>query len=208
MKTFSNRIKRTALLLIVLALEILMTFHQGLAQNGNGNGQKPDPVSIVNPLPLPVTGSVGITGTPTVNVQSSDANPIIVKESQVQNAFSSPPLQISIAAAGPSAPPDPSGTRYAITSVTLDNGTNFPQTLSLAAVAVGVVTSNSCRFPANQQASAAGPTLRAPAQSTVQLTFPTPFITDAVNGTVVCLVASGTGGVGSTWSAVGYKILP
>ena len=45
----------------------------------NSNGQDSAPVTIVGPLPVPVTTE--ITGTPTVNVASSEGNPVYVKDS-------------------------------------------------------------------------------------------------------------------------------
>jgi hypothetical protein len=66
-----------------------------------------------------------------------------------------------------------------------------------------------CAFPVDNLASAAGPELVVPPQSTVHITFPQPFLTDAVAGTNVCLQAFGSGAfIGVKWSAVGYKILP
>jgi hypothetical protein len=40
------------------------------------------------------------------------------------------------------------------------------------------------------------------------LTFPQPFITAPVSGSVCLIAISAAPVVGTTWSAVGYKILP
>src|SRR5688572_15979244 len=53
MKQFRNRAIGIAMLLTLAAVGVLMTAHQGSAQNGNPNPGSA-PVNIVSPLPLPV----------------------------------------------------------------------------------------------------------------------------------------------------------
>jgi hypothetical protein len=122
-------------------------------------------------------------------------------------AFSFPPKQISLVPAGNLVAPDPSKTRYAITSFTVSNGTTQVATAHLTAFASSASLTN-CGFIFNTVASAAGPEVTVPPNSTVSLTFPTPFVTNAVSGKDVCLAASGNAFIPQTWSVTGYKLLP
>jgi hypothetical protein len=140
---------------------------------------------------------------------------------RVGPSFTIPPVQPAGAPTGsPLMTPDPSGTQYAITSVTVSNAgggaeccTAEPRTLTLIAVAFSTAENNTCRLLHLGYVEAApGPKVTVPAQDTVHVTFPQPYITAPVNGPLVCLGATAefvTGGTaGLTWSAVGYKILP
>jgi hypothetical protein len=122
------------------------------------------------------------------------------------NWFSYPPQQASIASAGSTGvKPDPSGTRYAITSFTVNN-----PSASLATIRLTAFASNSawtdCGVLFNVDDSAPGPEMTIAPSSTVELTFPTPFIIKRVIGTNVCLGAGGNGFAGLKWSAVGYRL--
>ena len=113
--------------------------------------------------------------------------------------------------------PDPSGTQYAITSVTVSNagggvGAAEPRTLTLFAVAFSAAENDTCRLlHLGFVEWAPGPKVTVPPLDTVHITFPEPYITAPVNGPLVCLGATAetaTNTIGLTWSAVGYKILP
>jgi hypothetical protein len=200
----TKRLRVPSLTVLVLAL-------YGVTAGAAG----PDPginVTVTNPPsnPVPVTGSLNVSGGLTVNNPASAPVPIAGVVGAIPllpaNAFTIPPTQPSLSFAGSVTPPDPSGTRYAISSVTVTNPTGASGVLIVRAEATAV-TAN-CRFIFNEVASADGPTIYVPAQSTVQVTFPQPYVTAAISGPQVCLAAGGFGTVGATWSAVGYKILP
>jgi len=140
---------------------------------------------------------------------------------RVGPSFTIPPVQgVSVAPTGsPLMTPDPSGTQYAITSMTVSNagggvggGTAGPVTLTLIAVAFGTLENNTCRLLHLGFAEAApGPKVTVPPLDTIHITFPQPYITAPVTGPFVCLGATAetaTGSIGLTWSAVGYRILP
>jgi len=139
---------------------------------------------------------------------------------RVGPSFTIPPLGAGGAPTGsPLMTPDPSGTQYAITSVTVSNasgglqgGPAEPVTLTLIAVAFSTAENNTCRLlHLGFVETAPGPTVTVSPQDTVHLTFPQPYITAPVIGPLVCLGATSitTGAArGITWSAVGYKILP
>jgi hypothetical protein len=177
----------------------------------------PDPgvnVTVTNTRsnPVPVTGSLGVTGGVTINNPESAPIPVAGVVGAIPllptTAFTIPPQQLSIALAGSSTQPvDPSGTRYAISSITVTNPTPNSSEVVLVAIAFNFSTTD-CGFLANEVARAAAPKIAVPPQATVQLTFPQPYVTAAVAGPHVCLSAGGGGYTGMTWSAVGYKILP
>jgi hypothetical protein len=126
-------------------------------------------------------------------------------------AFTIPPTTAALSAQGSTTMlGDPPGTRYAITSFTATNESLVQaQTVKIQAKSGSV--SGSCQLLFNVQDQKAGPIAVVPVGSTVQLTFPQPFVTEALTGGPnVCLVGSGdpTAYVGLSWSVVGYKILP
>src|SRR5205085_7177042 len=87
---------------------------------------------------------------------------------------------------------DPSGTRYAISSVTVTNpSATASGEVSIRAEAFTVNTPD-CRFISNEVAHADGPQLHVPPATTVHVTFPQPFVTAAVTGPQVCLGLSST----------------
>ena len=91
----------------------------------------------------------------------------------------------------------------------MTNPTASSGLISISAVAFNFPASSCGNSVVNIVARGAGPKLFVPATATIQLTFPQPFVTAAVTGPQVCLVASGFAPVGGiSWSAVGHKILP
>lgn len=140
-------------------------------------------------------------------IVNTPVNPVPVMPVVPATQFSPAPVALSLSLQGMFVDPDPSGTRYAITSVTVSNPTAVSYTVIVKAVAVAIAPS--CRSAANQQAFADGPVVTVSPNSTAHVTFPIPFVTAPVSGTFVCLVAAGTNApVGATWSAVGYRLLP
>src|SRR5262245_3807560 len=180
----------TAVFIAVLVITVPVQ-----AQNGNGQGQGgPPPVTINNTTanPVPVNGLVGAV--------------LLLP----QNAFSLVPTQPVTSFSGTDVEPDPVGTRYAISSITVTNPTAGDGTMSILAQAASI-TVTTCRFSSFGAAGAgSGPQIYVPAKTTIQITFPQPYVTAPVTatGNQICLVAGGFGFVGATWSAVGYKLLP
>jgi hypothetical protein len=92
MNRFKNQLIVAAVFALLAAIGTIMNSHQVAAQPGPPGGMA---VNIVNPLPVPVTGSttvsgtvaatqsgswnVGITGTPTINFTNTAATPIFVR---------------------------------------------------------------------------------------------------------------------------------
>ena len=164
---------------------------------------RPVEALIVNPpgQPVPVTAPVPIAVTAPA--------PLPVSIVSNRQSFTFPPVAGTLTTQGPNAPADPSGTQYAITSVTVTNTAGVAQQLVMRAVAGEVSSSGGCRLPFNVVQTAPGPLVVVPANSTVHLSFPEPFVTAAVNGTAVCLAAHADPAIiNVTWSAVGYKIVP
>src|SRR6516225_4594310 len=80
-------------------------------------------VNIINPLPVPVTGTLSVT-------------PVLPARS-----FTIPPTPIFGSQGGStSQTPDPSGTRYAITSVTVTNNNTVTDDVQLLATAFSATT--------------------------------------------------------------------
>jgi len=150
------------------------------------DAEKPTDVAIVSSVPLTVSGNVA---------------PVLPA-----NAFTHPPSQVFLVPSGAAVPPDPSGTRYAISAFVVSNPTSVETEVTLRAKAG--TTSASCSFLFNEVANANGPKMTVQPHSTGSLTFPVPYVTDAVAGPQVCLTAAGNNTTGMNWSAVGYKILP
>src|SRR5262249_39112767 len=73
MKRFKNHLFAAALLSALAIIGAIMNSHQAAAQ-GPPNGLA---VNIVNPVPVPVTGSLGITGTPNVPVTNPATTPVL-----------------------------------------------------------------------------------------------------------------------------------
>ena len=164
---------------------------------------RPVEALIVNPpgQPVPVTAPVPIAVTAPA--------PLPVSIVSNRQSFTFPPVAGTLTTQGPNAPADPSGTQYAITSVTVTNTSTSPQTLTMRAVAGEVAAGSGCRLPFNVVQTAPGPVVVVPATGTVHLSFPEPFVTAAVTGTAVCLAAhADPATINLTWSAVGYRIVP
>lgn len=174
---------------------VVVLLSTGAASAGAQGALRPVDAVIVNSTANPVPVSV--------------VNPIPVSVLSAGVPFTLPPIQLSLALAGGEVAPDPSGTQYAITSLTVVNPSSSVVSIVLRATATEGASNNSCRFVFNQQAAAAGPELVVPPHGTGHVTFPQPYITAPVAGTYVCLVAGGDPAViGVKWSAVGYKIIP
>ena len=220
MRTIKNRLFAAAIIAGLAVIGSVMNSRQSTLQGAGGPTVTIDQAQ----LPLPVQGSlgisgsvaatqsgpwnVGITGTPTVNINNT-VNPFRVLITSPANAFSTSPQQVVLGRGGdPNLTPDPSGTRYAISSFTVSNPTSITSEIHMSADAVNSSPTNCGLSPINVVADAQGPRLTVGAQSTGALTFPQPFITAPVSGLAVCLMADGNNLSGMTWSAVGYKILP
>jgi hypothetical protein len=122
--------------------------------------------------------------------------------------LSYPPQQsAAISRGNATVQPDPSGTRYAITSFTVNNAAASTVTVRLAAFAQNSAPAN-CSSVTVPDDSAAGPEVTVAAGTTVEVTFPTPFITPKVSGTSVWLAGGGNGLAGVKWSAAGYRLAP
>jgi hypothetical protein len=142
-------------------------------------------------------------------VSNPPASPVPVTVISPANQFSLSPVQLTLTYQGAFAAPDPSGTRYAITSVTVSNPLVTHVNVAFRAYAVEYA-SPTCRNMANAQNFSDGPEITVSPFSTTHITFSQPFITGAVTGTFVCLAAVGlnTAQTGMKWSAVGYKLNP
>lgn len=139
-------------------------------------------------------------------VINSAAQPVPVTVIEEGSPFTIAPVQVALALQGGFVPIDPSGTRYAISSVTVSNATGTASTVSFYAVAFSSLGAN-CRLPANAVEQTDGPVVVVGPYSTAHIAFPEPFITAAVNGPGVCLVAGGSPAqIPITWSAVGRRV--
>jgi hypothetical protein len=209
MKKFKNPIIAAAVLAGLGLIGSLMNSNQAVLQAAGGPTVTIDPAQ----LPLQVTGSTTVAGT-VAATQSGAWNVGILGTPKVQlmlpaNAFTIPPTPLSSAGGGDSnSTPDPSGTSYAITSVSVSNPTGAAGEVTISAFATSANLSNCGQVPVNGSI-APGPRLTVQANSTTSLTFPQPYVTAAVSGPHVCLGASSfNGGIGETWSVVGYRVLP
>jgi hypothetical protein len=169
-------------------------------------------VAALQPVPSaaqpPKGFDVTVTNSATEPVPIYVVHPVSTTPVSPGESFTIAPKQLSQVLAGGQLAPDPSGTRYAITSLTGVNPSAEPVTIITRAIAVGGVSPD-CRFAFNQEDATDGPEIRIPANDTVHIAFPQPFVTAAVTGTQVCLVAGGNPSyIGVKWSVTGYKILP
>jgi hypothetical protein len=80
--------------------------------------------------------------------------------------------------------PDPGGTHYAITSISVDNSGSSPALAELQGV-YGTATPN-CDFPDGFQGSR-GPRLIVPGNDSRTISFPQPFVIDPQPGSNACL---------------------
>jgi hypothetical protein len=154
------------------------------------------PVTVVNTTanPVPVTGnvsgSVTITGTPTVQVTGT-----------VETQTAIPSAAFSNSKGGVVSGPDPAGTSYAITSVTVANGGTEPILLPSVVAAYG--PTGDCVQFTGPFLTSEGPGIVIPAEGSVHLSFPQPFVLAARPGAVSCLRTS-TGSLIFV-SVVGYR---
>jgi len=183
------------ILFVTLVVAVMVSFPLGAWGTVTGS-----PV-FVRDLHNGITAAVDTTGSLQTKVANLNGLPA--------HSFSLPPTQVYNAVDGsPSVKPDPPGTRYAITSVTVVNPTPT-STFTVQIVALGFsYPVTNCGSPSDDVEQSDGPTIVAPPNSTTHLTFPEPFLTRTVAGPEVCLASTGMVNYGVTWSAVGWKAIP
>jgi hypothetical protein len=100
--------------------------------------------------------------------------------------------------------PDPAGTNYAITSITVANPNATPAQVDVFAK---YGTTNDCQtFPTGLPKEFIGPYIEVPANDTVHLDFPQPFVVSAQAGDNSCLVSNLDGNPqGDVITVVGYR---
>ena len=135
--------------------------------------------------PVPVTGTVSV------------GNTVETRAGIPSGAFS------VVSSGGLVSGPDPEGTSYAITSVTVANSSST----SVQALLDGVYATTSDCTNFTGASITRGPRVRVPAGETVHLSFPQPFVLSARPGEAACLL---TGGAGAdvTFTLVGYRLPP
>jgi hypothetical protein len=173
-------------------------------------------ICIIGGLALfPIGAAAVVTGSNTFVTDASTGKHVRVDASGALRTWALPanwftlgPQAGAIAPSGsPNVLPSPSGTRFAISSFTVTNGSGTALTFSLNAYAMSGTLPH-CGNLSNVLVIADGPVVTVGANSTVSLTYPTPFITSRISGTSVCLAAGGSGNAGLTWAATGYALLP
>jgi len=134
MNRFKNHLIAAGLLSVLAIIGTIMNSHRVAAQ-GPPTGMS---VNIVNPLPVPVTGTVGVTGTQNVNVANPATAPVLFLNVNDPGRI---PYQKVISAKGPflTFPAVPSGHRLVLqhVSINLSIGNALATTQ-----AVGVVYNN------------------------------------------------------------------
>lgn len=75
MRTFKNYLTAAAALALV-GLAVSVIYPDRASAQG---GRPPTPVEIVAPVPVPISGNVGITGTAAVQVGNNAANPVLIR---------------------------------------------------------------------------------------------------------------------------------
>jgi hypothetical protein len=173
-------------------------------------------VAVILAVAVPVGASAAVNGNPVFLTDATsgkhagiDPNGNLkVQAATPSTQFSIPPTPLWVGTAGPyELKPDPSGTRYVISSFTVDNQSNQVTTARLGAFGVDTATSG-CRFTTGGWDAKYGPSLTVQPGTTGTLTFPQPFVIAAVKYPKVCLEVTGEGVPATTWTAVGYKVLP
>jgi hypothetical protein len=159
----------------------------------------------VNVGNLPTTQAVTVTGTPNVNVVNT---PTVQINGTVQTQTGIPATAFSkiVLVNGPVvlSGPNPAGTRYAITSLTVTNDglTSIPGTGLLQGV-YGSTTD--CSLFTSAISPSAGPQAVVAPNTTVHLSFPQPFVIIPKAGANSCLVASNiAGGASVIITVVGF----
>jgi len=118
--------------------------------------------------------------------------------------FSLPPQQVAATPGGATTmKPEPSGTRYAITSFTVSNPSTQTFTVQVKAISATIISGGGCGFIANAVHTVSGPVIVVGPNSTVSLTYPQPFVLSAT-GAPECLAVGGGNVIGEQWSLVGY----
>ena len=197
MKTWS-RVLGLALCASVLAILSVPTSSRAVDPGPPGGLN----VNVVNtPLPVTgtVTGSVSITGTPNVNVINTPKVQV-TGTVETQTAIPSGAFSVTDTTFAPLLGPDPAGTSYAITSVTLANLASIAQEAGVEGI---YGTTSNCITFTSLTSSRQGPLVIVPANATVHLSFPQPFVIAAQSGAVSCLVPLGSSIV--KYTVVGFK---
>ena len=182
---------------ILFGAVVLLTPYSGHGQPPPGPGQPTQNVKVVNTEsePMPVTGSVNVLNPVTVSGSVNVSNPVTVSGTvDVGNtvlfksvipdgafSFSVPgqPLRIS--------GPDPAGTSYAITSMTVLNNANSGLAFAWLKGYWGTLNSNCESVGPGLTQTASGPFALLRSGETIHLTFPQPFILPAKAGSNACL---------------------
>src|SRR5262245_24385577 len=103
MNSFRKKQLIGACMFAVIAAAVTTLTHSRPASAENPNAGSA-PVTIVNPLPLPVTGSTTVSGT----VAATQNGTWTVNVAGPQNPFTIPPDQVTTSAGGAPVPPAPS----------------------------------------------------------------------------------------------------
>jgi hypothetical protein len=77
---FKNRLVVVLLFAVVAVAVTLLNFRQAAAQTTPPPGGGSAPVTIVNPIPLPVTGTVGFASGSSINVSNPATSPVFVRD--------------------------------------------------------------------------------------------------------------------------------
>jgi len=193
MKGF-NKVFRVVLCMSVLAVTLSVPATRaagppsGLDVNVVNTSSNPVPVTLQGAGT--VSGSVAITNTPNVNVANT---PTVHVSGTVQTQTGIPSGAFSLLFTGLSeqetvSGPDPAGTSYAITSLTMAN------TSSISSGVVSLIgswgTTSDCSIVSGTVNKTFGPFVVVPANATVHLSFPQPFVHAAQPGAVSCLVVN------------------
>jgi hypothetical protein len=141
-----------------------------------------------------------------VLVVNTETNPVPVTvgaDDVVRTQAAVPSGAFSVVLNGPGvvSGPDPEGTNYAITSVTVAN-TSAPQSVANIGAIWGATSD--CTSFGGDTTNAVGPRIVVPGGDTVHLAFPQPFVLTARPGAAACLRVS-LGGAGTTFTVVGYR---
>lgn len=175
-----------AQLLLLSALAIIPSYSVRAQATSAQPPQGPpaQTVKVVNSPsePVPVTGAVNVGNT-------------------VNARMILPAGAFTVSGSGPLLGPDPAGTSYAITSITV---TNHSTSRMLILMRASYGTTSDCSVFGLGTEFAIGPVVSVPGQQTVHLTFPQPFTLEAKAGTASCLELSSTGD-SANYMVVGYR---
>ena len=90
----SYRVPLIAAAGLLVFVAIVTNAKRAVAQNPHPGSA---PVNIVSPVPLPITGDVSITGTPTINISNTASTPLYVNDI---DAAARQPFQVTLCRAG------------------------------------------------------------------------------------------------------------